>query len=192
MNFNDKAAVRAGSNGSGIGSKNADEIDLYDELLAFLKLSPAQKLRYLNRPVTGSSKDTTQNAASETVVTAFSEQANVEVGAPASVSTFTGEAPAEAGETACSSPRVAEEFSAGATLAELNPQYVFTNAPSGQACGGCGAQSEADDLFCMSCGAFLNGVGAAEPFDPSCRDCSRDIQADEIFCPWCGATLSGN
>jgi Double zinc ribbon len=191
MKFNDKAAVRASPNSSGVGPKAASEIDLYDELVAFLKLSPAQKLRYFNRPDTRSSKDTTQYAASEPVGTAISEQVDVEVVEPASESNFTDEVPKEDGETGQSSPRVADEFSAGATLAEMNPQYVFTNALSGQDCPTCGAQSEADDLFCMSCGGFLNGVGSALPFDPSCTDCSRDIQPDEIFCPWCGSTLSG-
>lgn len=189
MKFNDKAAVRSSSNGSGVGPKAASEIDLYDELVVFLKLSPAQKLRYLNRPETKSSKDATQDAASEPVETAVSERVDVEVAEPASESTFTDEVPKEDGETGQSSPRVADEFSAGAALAEMNPQYVFTNALSGQACRTCGSQSEADDLFCMSCGAFLNGVGSEIPFDPNCTDCSRDINADEIFCPWCGSTL---
>ena len=192
MKFNDKAAVLASSNSSGIRPKPAGEIDLYDELVVFLKLSPSQKLRYLNRPDTRSSKDTTQCSASESVGTAISEQVNVEAVESASESTFTDEVPKEDGETGQSSLRVADEFSAGAALAEMNPQYVFTNALSGQACPTCGAQSEADDLFCMSCGALLNGVGPALPFDPSCTDCSRGVQPDEIFCPWCGSTLSGS
>lgn len=192
MKFNDKAAVRASSNNSGISPKAADEIDLYEELAAFLKLPPDKKLRYLNRPGTRLSKDTTQYAASEPAGTAISEQVDVEMVEPASESTFTDEAPKEDNQTGQSNPRVADEFSAGATLSEMDPQYVFTNALSGQACCGCGAQSEADDLFCMSCGAFLNGVESALPFDPNCTDCSGEVQPDEIFCPWCGSTLSGN
>ena len=190
MKFNDKAAVRASSNGSGISPNAADEIDLYEELVAFLKLPPDKKFRYLNRPGMRLSKDAT-HAASEAAGTPIGEQVDVEVVEPASESTFIDEAPKEDRETEQSSPRVADEFSAGATLVDMNPQYVFTNSLSGQACRGCGAQSEVDDLFCMSCGAFLNGIGSAPPFDPSCTDCSRDIQPDEVFCPWCGSTLSG-
>ena len=190
MKFNDKAAVRAGSNGSGMSPKAADEIELYDELVAFLKLSPVQQQRYLNRPVTRSSNEATQYAVPEPVLTAISE-VDVEVVKPASEATFTDADPKADGGTGQTSPRVADEFSAGATLAGMNPQYVFTNALSGQACPACGAQSEADDLFCMSCGAFVNGVGSA-PFDPNCADCSREVQPDEIFCPWCGSTLSAN
>ena len=192
MKFNDKAAVRASPNNSGISPKAADEIELYEELVAFLKLPPDKKLRYLSRPGTGSSKDTAQYAAPEPAGTATSEQVDVEGVEPASESTFTDAVPKEDGETERSSPRVADEFSAGATLAEMNPKYVFTSALSGQACRACGAQSEADDLFCMSCGAFLNGVESALPFDPNCTDCSGEVQPDEIFCPWCGSTLSGN
>src|SRR5713226_3434148 len=192
MKFNDKAAVRASSNSSGVEPKVAGEIDLYDELIDFVELSPAEKLRYINRRNTRSSKDTTQYAAPEPVGTAISEQAGVDVVEPASESTFTDEVPKEASETGQTSPRVADEFSTGALLAEMNAQYTFTNALSGRACRSCGAQSGADDLFCTSCGGFLDGVAPALPFDSNCTDCSQEIKPDEILCPWCGSKLPGS
>lgn len=55
-------------------------------------------------------------------------------------------------------------------------------------CLACGAESEAEDLFCVTCGTFLDSV-ASVPANPTCAECGQKNIADEIFCPWCGSSL---
>lgn len=55
-------------------------------------------------------------------------------------------------------------------------------------CLACGAESEAEDLFCVMCGTFLDSV-ASVPANPTCAECGQGNIADEIFCPWCGSSL---
>ena len=189
MKVDDKTAVRVSSNGSGVSPKVADEIDLYDQLVVFVDLLPAEKQRYLDWSDKGASKKRIEVDASEPVETTVSEEVAFETTKPVSKSGPLEGEPKGNPTIDQASAQVADEFGTRSTLAEMNPQYVFTTILPGQACRTCGAQSEADDLFCMSCGAFLNGVGTPA-FDPSCGDCRRDINLDEIFCPWCGSTLA--
>lgn len=77
-------------------------------------------------------------------------------------------------------------------LVDLNLDGGFTDVLPGKDCLACGAESGADDLFCMSCGSFLNGIASNSPSNPVCADCSQSITIDEIFCPWCGSVLAGS
>ena len=184
MSTNGKSILSVGSNGSAVRPHAAREIDLYDELVAFIELPPHEKERYLDGLTL-----TSKGFQSELVEPADSviEQVDVEALEPAVKWRF--EDVDQANEPV--GAQVVDEFSSAATFEEMNSQFVFKDASVGPSCRTCGAQSDADDLFCMTCGAFLNGVDL-QAGDPSCGDCSRDINLDEIFCPWCGSTLTAN
>ncbi|HLF84040.1 MAG TPA: zinc ribbon domain-containing protein, partial [Blastocatellia bacterium] len=71
----------------------------------------------------------------------------------------------------------------------LTPDFVFTGALSRGVCLACGAESAADDLFCITCGVFIDEIGSTLPAKPTCGECKQGIAPDEIFCPWCGSVL---
>jgi len=71
----------------------------------------------------------------------------------------------------------------------LPPEIVYTGALTRGVCLACGAESSADDLFCMACGGFIDEIATTFPFNPTCGECKQRIAADEIFCPWCGSGL---
>ncbi len=74
-------------------------------------------------------------------------------------------------------------------LGSLTRGFVFTGALSRGVCLACGAESDADDLFCITCGVFIEEVGSTLPVKPTCAECKQGIASDEIFCPWCGSVL---
>ena len=66
-------------------------------------------------------------------------------------------------------------------------EIVYTGTMSRGVCLACGAESDADDLFCLACGGFIDDVAAPTlPSTPLCKGCKHRIDPDEIFCPWCG------
>ena len=181
MNSKDKATMSVSSNGSAVRPQAPGEIDLYDELVTFTELSPHEKQRYLDQFELNGKATTTDLGQP---IGSLVEQFDVEAAECASKWCFQVD---DRMNESLGAQRV-DEFSVAA-FEDMNLQFAFKDAIVGPACGACGAQSDADDLFCMSCGAFLNGVDS-QTGDPSCGDCSRDINLDEIFCPWCGSTLS--
>jgi hypothetical protein len=74
-------------------------------------------------------------------------------------------------------------------LGSLTRGFVFTGALSRGVCLACGAESDADDLFCITCGVFIEEIGSTPPVKPTCGECKQGIASDEIFCPWCGSVL---
>jgi Double zinc ribbon len=74
-------------------------------------------------------------------------------------------------------------------LGSLTRGFVFTGALSRGVCLACGAESDADDLFCITCGVFIDEIGSTLPVKPTCAECKQRIAPDEIFCPWCGSVL---
>jgi hypothetical protein len=74
-------------------------------------------------------------------------------------------------------------------LGSLTRGFVFTGALSRGVCLACGAESDADDLFCITCGVFIEEIGSTLPVKPTCGECKQAIASDEIFCPWCGSVL---
>jgi hypothetical protein len=74
-------------------------------------------------------------------------------------------------------------------LGSLTRGFVFTGALSRGVCLACGAESDADDLFCITCGVFIEEIGSTLPVKPTCAECKQGIASDEIFCPWCGSVL---
>ncbi|SRR6266404_4264993 len=75
-------------------------------------------------------------------------------------------------------------------LGSLTRGFVFTGALSRGVCLACGAESDADDLFCITCGVFIDELGSTLPVKPTCGECKQGIASDEIFCPWCGSVLA--
>ena len=74
-------------------------------------------------------------------------------------------------------------------LGSLTRGFVFTGALARGVCLACGAESDADDLFCITCGVFIDEIGSTLPVKPTCAECKQGIAPGEIFCPWCGAVL---
>jgi hypothetical protein len=178
------------------GSSIAHEIDLYDELLAFVDMTPEDQRLYL--------ADTT--AVSEAPEPAELEAAGPEPAEPETVGALDPDTAVASVESpfvfADSTPldeeldekldAVVELSDVGDPLADLNLDGPFTDVLPGKGCLACGAESAADDLFCMSCGSFLNGIASNSPSNPVCGDCSQGITIDEIFCPWCGSVLAAS
>jgi Double zinc ribbon len=93
------------------------------------------------------------------------------------------------GETSDVSPQLYDYSRTGPLLAGLNviPEFVFSGDLSLGVCLACGAESGADDLFCLVCGVFIDDIGSTPKSNPTCGECGQSVTADEIFCPWCGA-----
>ena len=185
------------------------EIDLYEELLAFAEMSPEEQRLYF------------AEAKSESEPTQKTRPSIPELVAPEPIESLDPEAMESCGpepievkdaETVSTSAELAiaysdstrwdeeveviepaVELSDGSDpLVDLNLDGGYADVLPGKDCLACGAESGADDLFCMSCGSFLNGVASNSPSNPVCADCNRGITIDEIFCPWCGSVLAGS
>lgn len=108
---------------------------------------------------------------------------------------------APAGETDCDSEVLEESSDTGALPVEgpgpsgpssglsVPQEIVYTGSLSRGVCLACGAESGADDLFCLACGDFVDGVGSTLPSSRICGECKERIDAEEIFCPWCGSAM---
>ncbi len=68
-----------------------------------------------------------------------------------------------------------------------NSELTFTGALTRGVCLSCGAESGADDVFCVNCGAFIDEVDSNSKAKPACSECGEPIVAEEIFCPSCGS-----
>lgn len=190
------APARANPLNGHAGSRIAGEIDLYDELLAFAEMSAEEQQVYVaGLAGTKSVNETPQASLSSCPVPVESEMAD-------RVDPADNEAPADSlGVPADSmllnekievTQAVVESSAAGDPLVDLNLDGAMTVAQNGNECLSCGAVSAADDLFCMSCGSYLNGVASSSSANPTCIDCNQSISADEIFCPWCGSVLAAS
>jgi Double zinc ribbon len=177
------------------GSSIEGDLDLYDELLAFAEMSPEAQELYL-----AGTASVTKSVNQDLEAQQPSPPEPAEPEAVYSIDCERASSPVECSTVATDSTPLYEESevthnvvqsSASDPLVDLNLDGGFTRVLSGKDCLACGAESDADDLFCMSCGSFLNGVASAAPSNPLCADCSQSISVDEIFCPWCGSVLAG-
>jgi len=188
MAFNkSEAAILAGSTTVGPAAPDVGEIDLYDELLTFAGLSPDEQERLLAGPkesgeeavaASHSDSDIIQNTSSSVEIEAAELQAENISGAENSV----------AGKITEVSPPLYDRSRTGPLLAGLNViTEFFAGDLSLGVCLSCGAESGADDLFCVSCGVFIDDIGEPPKSSPTCGECGQSVSFDEIFCPWCGA-----
>jgi double zinc ribbon protein len=185
------------------------EIDLYEELLAFAEMSPEeQRLYFAEAKSESEPTQATRPSIPELVAPEPIESLDPEpmescelepievkdaeiVSTPAELAIAHSDSTPLDEEVEVNEPAV--ELSDGSDpLVDLNLDGGFSDVLPGKDCLACGAESGADDLFCMSCGSFLNGVASNSPSNPLCADCNQGITIDEIFCPWCGSVLAGS
>lgn len=180
LNNND-AAVGTDSTNAQATTTSAGEIDLYAEVIAFAALSSEERLRLLDRhtsPEPVLTHSTIEPVQSDTTVPAAESARDSDV----------SKAYVEAGEVR---PPLLDATRPSGPLSGFNlpPEIVYTGALTRGVCLACGAESSADDLFCMACGGFIDEIATTFPFNPTCGECKQRIAADEIFCPWCGSGL---
>ena len=116
-------------------------------------------------------------------------------GLPSALGSTTAQSPADSEdaaanvETAEVSPQLFDRSRTGPLLAGLSVfgDFVFAGDLSRGVCLACGAESAAEDLFCVSCGVFIDEIDSTPKSSPSCGECGQRVTDDEIFCPWCGA-----
>ena len=204
------APARANPVSGQAGSSLAHEIDLYDELLAFVGMTPDEQRVFLADTASvdeAPEASCPEPAESETVDGLDLETAVSLVESPFVFADSTppdekvdenlDEKPdvkldVKLDENLEVTEAVVELSDVSEPLADLNFDGAFTEVLSGKDCLACGAGSSADDLFCMECGSFLNGDASNSPSNPICADCSQGIMIDEIFCPWCGSVLAAS
>lgn len=192
------APARANPVAGQAGSSIAHEIDLYDELLAFVDMTPQEQRLYLadTTAVNEAPEPSCPEPAEPETVDGLDPETKVcPVESPLVFSDSTAlnvKLDVKLDETLEVTDAVVELSDVSDPLADLNLDGPFTDVLSGRDCLACGAESGADDLFCMSCGSFLNGIASNSPSNPICADCSKGITIDEIFCPWCGSVLAAS
>jgi len=150
------------NNGNGRVTSNFDaagpdlaEINLYDQLLAFIELpteSPQAETVYPNKASAAESKEHS-TAHSTSDLPDLTRPSGPLAGLPA------------------------------------NDQLTFRGSLTRGVCLACGAESGADDVFCVTCGGFIDEVESTIKVEPACAECGERIATDEIFCPACGAVL---
>jgi hypothetical protein len=212
------------------GSGRAKEIELYEELLAFVDMTPEEQSRYLY-PAKTLQENTGEDAPIETAEPDSSDPVARQVDSIPEPS-LTQAASIQTEETLQTNEDIADLFDSSfdsvpfddsASPVDSNfdsDAFASSGSPvdsnfdfhpldgsgplvgvsfdsgladtlSGAVCPVCEAESAIDDLFCMSCGNFLNGIASTSPSNPTCADCNEPIAIDEIFCPWCGSVLAG-
>lgn len=242
MAFNNgDATSRVSSIAGEAVSAAASELDLYDELLAFVEMSPEHQSLESDRSRRAAGDPAPEGAPlAPTAAEVTAQHAEADPGRPDSELVFfyeqpeafdphslASDAPVEAAfvyeqaqesdnsnsATLESEAAVVIDFetsaqddgssvtdgqrgprlNTGDLLASLNvsPMSPFTGALSKGVCLACGEIAGADDLFCVSCGIFIDEIASTFPPDPSCSECTFAVVADEVFCPACGSTLTG-
>ena len=149
---------------------SGSEIDLYDELTAFSELTPDEQLRLLARP--GESSTENRTAPSEKSGELASTN-DIETQATAESATGEATGPADVPTAEASSESVSNQEGSAATpsegradvfvrpsgpLGSLTKGVVFTGSLSRGVCLACGAESGTDDLFCITCGVFIDEI----------------------------------
>jgi hypothetical protein len=84
----------------------------------------------------------------------------------------------------------------GALLANFDFAVTAVNTGSFR-CPVCSSNLDPSDLFCLTCGEFLEAGEAQEireeaaaPVVPVCDDCGTEITPGEIFCMSCGSVVA--
>jgi hypothetical protein len=138
-------------------------------------------------------KDSVRGETSE--VSSEATKGSSSSGSPALPSVTAENSPSDSGDSAAKkktgdlSPQLFDRSRTGPLLAGLNVlgDLVFAGDLSRGVCLACGAGSAAEDLFCVSCGVFIDDIDSTPNSSPTCGECGQSVTAEEIFCPWCGA-----
>ena len=56
-------------------------------------------------------------------------------------------------------------------------------------CPACGQESATSDVFCISCGEYLEVEAPPQVKPTYCSECNATVSPDDIFCLSCGAVL---
>jgi hypothetical protein len=168
-------------------------LELYDELINFLGLSPETQQQAasphettgaITHPEPVAPPPSAQTLASDTASQA-SQHAPRNQPAVSSDETHTAKAVANSGALSQSEDVIRITGSLAGFVASK------TSGSAMILCGDCGNSSDNGEMFCMHCGGLLDEPAAsAEPVISSvaglCDDCGAMVESDEIFCPSCG------
>jgi hypothetical protein len=143
------------------------ELDLYDDLTVFTDLSPEQRKQQIAQQL------------------AQAEAAPPKLNSSNNHHSSMSDSGFEVVEMSKTRPLIRKP----AAKPEVQP-------PSDGICFSCGVANTPGDLFCESCGAFLedpqpaplpggNMTGAST----NCSDCGVAVGAGEVFCPSCGSVM---
>ncbi len=173
-----------------------DEINLYDELLTFSEMSPEErslKASDINQPQPVDETDRLERGSIPTQPLT-QDRSRIEplqtqplIHDHAEVPT-SHPAPAHAESEPEIQPKT--EFGDSGPFGALASEFQYNGSLSGGTCLGCGAESGAEDLFCITCGAFVDEADSPPASKPVCAECGLDSSADEIFCPECGSLVA--
>ena len=174
----------------------ADEINLYDELVTFSEMSPEERgfkssdigqlqpVDETARPDRGSipTQPLTQDRSRiEPQQTQPLIHDHVEMDAGHDTPDHVESGPEIQQKT---------EFGDSGPFGALDTQFQYNGSLSGGTCLGCGAESGAEDLFCITCGAFVDVADSPPASKPVCAECGLGSSVDEIFCPECGSLVA--
>jgi hypothetical protein len=186
---NSEAAALA--NSSDVGASSSDELDLYNELSAFASLTPEQRRIQADL----SSKPKREPVAESVSTGALPLQPAAEqISAPARVPDTSVRHDGNStnrSEARAASPGPFAGLGDSGSLAGLSPESPFTGALTRGVCLACGAESGVNDLFCITCGAFVDEAETPVLSIPTCTQCGLGIPAGEAFCPRCGVLPPG-
>ena len=190
--------LRAEANAEPQRSGFTGALELYDELINFLGLSPRTPQPAVSHsettsatshpePVAPPPSAPTTNSASETA-----SQASLPIATDqpvASSETHTAKAAANSGALSYSEDVIRITGSLAGFVASKTAGSTMI------VCGDCGNSSDSGEMFCIHCGGLLEEPAAsAEPVTSSvaglCDDCGAMIESDEIFCPSCGSVMA--
>lgn len=157
MEFNNNnAAVCPGTIDGSTG-----EIDLYDALAAFADLAPAEKQRLVEvaeKPLAETEapeKDDQRLSTEPVLVSTAIKPPEPEETIAAAKFPSAGEPDLSTSAAPTEAHRELEWPRPSGPLGSLMQGFVFTGDLSGGVCIACGAESGADELFCIACGVFI-------------------------------------
>ena len=173
-------------------SKRSDysgALELYDELINFLGLSPEGQ-----PPAAPQATETLTPAAplltvqTAIIQTETAPAINRPLPLPQPASAPSGETPpAHSGGLSPSE----DVIRVTGTLVDFVAAKTLGSAMI--VCTDCGNASDSGEMFCIHCGGLLEGPAAglaARPGAGLCDDCGAMVESDEIFCPSCGSVMA--
>ena len=167
------------SNAPDVSLDEANDLNLYDDLLVFTDLSPEEQRAAMNRPSASAFIDPPQQSPveiAETNAVYEQQQAFEPVAEPLQTTAFD--------QTSSADFQLAEILRVTGQLSDLSAKH-----DSSSVCVDCGSSADSEDVFCSNCGGALEEVERATSL--SCSDCGSTIVSDEIFCPSCGSAMFG-
>jgi hypothetical protein len=187
--------LRAEANAEPQRSGFTGALELYDELINFLGLSPEKPQPAVSHPETTSATSSpepvapppsapTTNSDAETASQASPPTANQLL---ASDDPHTTKAAANSGALSYSEDVI--------RITGALAGFVASKAAGSTmvVCGDCGNPSDSGEMFCIHCGGLLDEPAASVEIlsvAGLCDDCGAMVESDEIFCPSCGSVMA--